>query len=127
MTDNSKDIQTHDPYKWQEDMLAGAERERAEKMQASKDAMEAMRKKEMAKRAEMAELSRKTAEKIREDNKKLRDKEIAEAKAKAIADIEDEHNRKYGVPSDKSERINEALDSLAKDLIKGMTGNSKPL
>ena len=127
MTDNSKENQAHDSYKWYDDMLAGAERERAEKMQASKDAMEAMRKKEMAKRAEMAELSRKTAEKIREDNKKLRDKEIAEAKAKAIADIEDEHNRKYGVPSDKSERINEAWDSLAKDLIKGMTGNSKPL
>lgn len=127
MTDNSKENQAHDSYKWYDDMLAGAERERAEKMQASKDAGEAMRKEEMAKRAEMAELSRKTAEKIQEDNKKLRDKEIAEAKAKAIADIEDEHNRKYGVPSDKSERIDKAWLSLSEELSKGLTDSSEPL
>jgi hypothetical protein len=110
--------QNHNPYSWYDNIVKGAERERQERINESKEAWKAVIDKAVSKREQTADLMAKTAKAIHEGNITKRDKEVAEAKAKAIADVEAEYELKQNVKSDQTQRVDKAWKSLASDLLK---------
>ena len=120
MTETIKDNSQQHTGNWVEDIRKGAEIERKEReetsRQRSKEAFDKMRDKANAKRDEMNGLMKQVAERNYNDNKLKRDKEIKVAKQKAMQQIESEYESKYGVNTDKTERTNQAWSNLLKGL-----------
>ncbi|MGL4342058.1 MAG: hypothetical protein ACRCSZ_06585, partial [Lactococcus lactis] len=120
MTETIKDNSQQHTGNWVEDIRKGAEIERKEidetSRQRSKEAFDKMRDKANAKRDEMNGLMKQVAERNYNDSKLKRDKEIKVAKQKAMQQIESEYESKYGVDTDKTERTKHALSNLLKGL-----------
>ncbi|WP_260341493.1 hypothetical protein, partial [Lactococcus cremoris] len=120
MTETIKDNSKQHTGNWVEDIRKGAEIERKEReetsRQRSKEAFDKMRDKANAKRDEMNGLMKQVAERNYNDNKLKRDKEIETAKQKAMQQIESEYESKHGVDTDKTERTKQALSNLLKGL-----------
>lgn len=120
MTETIKDNSQQHTGNWVEDIRKGAEIERKEREEAnkqrSKEAFDKMRDKANAERDEINGLMQQVAEINYNDNKLKRDKEIETAKQKAMRQVESEYESKYGVSTDKTERINQAWSNLLKGL-----------
>uniref|UniRef100_UPI0024A6DE0F hypothetical protein n=1 Tax=Lactococcus lactis subsp. cremoris TaxID=1359 RepID=UPI0024A6DE0F len=120
MTETIKDNSKQHTGNWVEDIRKGAEIERKEReetsRQRSKEAFDKMRDKANAERDEMNGLMKQVAERNYNDNKLKRDKEIKVAKQKAMQQIESEYESKYGVNTGKTERTKQALSNLLKGL-----------
>ena len=118
MTETIKDNSQQHTGNWVEDIRKGAEIERKEReetsRQRSKEAFDKMRDKANAERDEINGLMKQVAERNYNDNKLKRDKEIKVAKQKAMQQIESEYESKYGVNTDKTERTKQALSNLLK-------------
>ncbi|MCT3108275.1 hypothetical protein EFO15_06345 [Lactococcus lactis] len=120
MTETIKDNSQQHTGNWVEDIRKGAEIERKEReetsRQRSKEAFDKMRDKANAERDEINGLMKQVAERNYNDNKLKRDKEIETAKQKAMQQIESEYESKHGVDTDKTERTKQALSNLLKGL-----------
>ncbi len=118
MTETIKDNSQQHTGNWVEDIRKGAEIERKEReetsRQRSKEAFDKMRDKANAERDEINGLMKQVAERNYNDNKLKRDKEIETAKQKAMQQIESEYESKHGVDTDKTERTKQALSKLTK-------------
>lgn len=105
---------------WLAETYKRAEIERKERedanRQQSKEFFDGLKNKAESERAEMEELQRKTAQKIHHDNSVKRDKELNEAKQKAMQQVQSEYESKHGVSSDKTDGINQAWSNLLKGL-----------
>ena len=120
MTETIKDNSQQHTGNWVEDIRKGAEIERKEReetsRQQSKEAFDKMRDKANAERAEINGLMQQVAEINYNDNKLKRDKEIETAKQNAMRQVESEYESKYGVSTDKTEQTNQAWSNLLKGL-----------
>ncbi|WP_394205200.1 hypothetical protein [Lactococcus chungangensis] len=120
MTETIKDNSQQHTGNWIEDIRKGAEIERKEReetsRQQSKEAFDKMRDKANAERAEINGLMQQVAEMNYNDNMLKRDKEIETAKQNAMRQVESEYESKYGVSTDKTERTKQAWSDLLKGL-----------
>ena len=109
MTETIKDNSKQHTGNWVEDIRKGAEIERKEidetSRQRSKEAFD-----------KINGLMKQVAERNYNDSKLKRDKEIKVAKQKAMQQIESEYESKYGVDTDKTERTKQAWSNLLKGL-----------
>ena len=120
MTETIKDNSKQHTGNWVEDIRKGAEIERKEidetSRQRTKEAFDKMRDKANSERDELNGLMKQVAEINYNDNKLKRDKEIETAKQKAMQQIESEFESTHGVSTDKTERTNQAWSNLLKGL-----------
>ena len=120
MTETIKDNSQQHTGNWVEDIRKGAEIERKEidetSRQRTKEAFDKMRDKANAERAEINGLMQQVAEINYNDNKLKRDKEIETAKQNAMRQVESEYESKYGVSTNKTEQTNQAWSNLLKGL-----------
>ena len=120
MTETIKDNSQQHTGNWVEDIRKGAEIERKEREETSrqrnKETFDKMRDKANAERAEINGLMQQVAEINYNDNKLKRDKEIETAKQNAMRQVESEYESKYGVSTDKTEQTNQAWSNLLKGL-----------
>ena len=120
MIETIKDNSQQHTGNWVGDIRKGAERERKEReetsRQRSKEAFDQMREKGNAKRDENNVLKKQVAERNYNDQKLTRHKEIKAVKQKAMQQIEPEYESKHGVDTDKTVRTNQALSNLLKGL-----------
>ena len=120
MTETIKDNSQQHTGNWVEDIRKGAEIERKEidetSRQRSKEAFDKMRDKANAERDEINGLMKQVAEINYNDNKLKRDKEIETAKQKAMQQIESEFESKHGVDTEETQRTKQAWSNLLKGL-----------
>ena len=119
MTETIKDNSKQHTRNWVEDIRKGAEIERKEReetsRQRSKEAFNKMRDKANAERAANQELFYKAISKTRKEEEKKRALELEKAKARALDKVEEEYE-KHGVKSSKTEKLENAYRSTLKNL-----------
>lgn len=122
MTETNQDNKQQLTGNWVTDTYIGAEKERREREEASrqqsKEFFDRLKQKAEAERAEISNLMNKVAERNYKESKSKRDKDIELAKEQAMKKIEDEYESKHGVRSDKTQQLDDAYHSLTKSLFK---------
>lgn len=122
MTETNQDNKQQLTGNWVTDTCIGAEKERREREEASrqqsKEYFDRLKQKAEAERAEISNLMNKVAERNYKESKSKREKDIELAKEQAMKKIEAEYESKHGVRSDKTQRLDDAYHSLAKSLFK---------
>ncbi|MDG3141923.1 hypothetical protein MKL29_03520 [Streptococcus suis] len=108
----------HNPYKWHDDLIEGAEKNRNDKEKESRAGWQAYNDKVQKKLDEHQKIIDKASEIYLEEERRKREEVSAREQQEAINQIELEHEKKFGIKSKHSKEIDSAWSSLARDLIK---------
>lgn len=99
-----------------EELEKGAERERQEKNKRFPEDMGNIRKQAKEEKRKDQELFNKALDSQHQDLLKERERKVAQAKEEAKRKTEKEIEERYGVPSEKTEKINNAFREMLKEL-----------
>lgn len=98
-------------------LQAKADEKKRERVEKQKKYFDNVRQKSLKKYSEDQELFAKALQQMKEDNRTKKENEIAKAKAEAVNRINEEVERKHGVKSDKTKRLDNAWRDTLKNLI----------
>lgn len=107
---------TDDGYLDLQSLQAKVEERRRQSIEESNNAFEEIRQQALDKQHSTQKLFGKALQQIKKDNEVRKEKEVAKATAEATARAEREAERKLGVKSDKTKRLEDAWKETLKNL-----------